>query len=208
MSKTVKGLIWGIVLLGTLALATTTARADTFLNGVNITGVTGQTFEKATVRIDAAGNIHIDAKGYAVAGAKTGEPATTTGTSPTMGTRPRAKSGRYFLVSSQKQVGATSYDIDLYINAKWIRKLRGEESQVVADITRFLRAGQNKILIMAKKNMASGLKSRSPGHTFRLVIGEGAEGGNNVMIERTLVDFSVNAAQMEDISREYTVTVH
>ncbi|MDF1562685.1 MAG: hypothetical protein P1V51_06560 [Deltaproteobacteria bacterium] len=199
--------VWGALVL--LAAVASPARADTFLNGVNITGVTGQTFEKATVRIDANGNVHIDAPGYAVAGAKAGAaPADGGATATAPVTTSRAMSGRYYLVSSQNEVGATSYDIDLYINAKWIRKLRGEESQVVADVTRFLRPGQNKILIMAKKNLAKGLKSRSPGHTFRVVLGEGAEGGNNVMIERTLVDFSVNAAQMEDISREYTVTVN
>ncbi|HET9552592.1 MAG TPA: hypothetical protein VFP50_06445, partial [Anaeromyxobacteraceae bacterium] len=39
------------------------------LNGVAIDGVTGQRFENATVVIDAAGNVHIEAKGYAVKGA-------------------------------------------------------------------------------------------------------------------------------------------
>jgi len=185
------------------------ALADVFLNGVNITGVTGQTFEKATVRIDAAGNVHIDAKGYAVAGAATAGGGSETGAAEGKGgVVSRATSGRYYLVSSQTVVGATGYDIDLYINAKWIRKLRSEESQVVSDVTRFFHAGQNKVLFMAKKNLAAGVKSRSPSHTFRVVVGQGAEGGNNVMIDRTLVDFSMNAAQMEDLSREFTVTIN
>ena len=49
-----------------------TAFADVYLNGVNITGVTNQTFEKATVHIDAQGNVHIKAPGYAVSGASAG----------------------------------------------------------------------------------------------------------------------------------------
>ena len=36
------------------------------LNGVPIAGVTSQTFENCTVVIDEKGNIHIQAKGYAV----------------------------------------------------------------------------------------------------------------------------------------------
>ena len=36
------------------------------LNGVNIDGVTGQKFENCTVVIDEQGNVHIEAKGYAV----------------------------------------------------------------------------------------------------------------------------------------------
>ena len=39
------------------------------LNGVNIDGVTGQRFENCTVVIDEQGNVHIEAKGYAVKGA-------------------------------------------------------------------------------------------------------------------------------------------
>ncbi|HEY6099344.1 MAG TPA: hypothetical protein VIW03_07935, partial [Anaeromyxobacter sp.] len=38
------------------------------LNGVAIDGVTSQKFENCTVTIDAQGNIHIEAKGYAVKG--------------------------------------------------------------------------------------------------------------------------------------------
>ncbi|RKH56379.1 hypothetical protein D7V93_20250, partial [Corallococcus llansteffanensis] len=36
-----------------------------FLNGVNIDGVKNTRFEKATVRIDAEGNVYINAPGYA-----------------------------------------------------------------------------------------------------------------------------------------------
>ncbi|MFP2928243.1 hypothetical protein ACLESO_24195, partial [Pyxidicoccus sp. 3LG] len=53
-------------LAAVLALAPVGALAGSvFLNGVKIDGVTNQKFEKATVRIDEAGNIHIDAPGYA-----------------------------------------------------------------------------------------------------------------------------------------------
>ncbi|NOK06620.1 hypothetical protein HNV27_34665, partial [Myxococcus xanthus] len=53
-------------LAAALALAPFGAHAGSvFLNGVKIDGVTNQKFEKATVRIDEAGNVHIDAPGYA-----------------------------------------------------------------------------------------------------------------------------------------------
>ncbi|MFP2907219.1 hypothetical protein ACLESD_19650, partial [Pyxidicoccus sp. 3LFB2] len=49
-----------------LALLPTGALAGSvYLNGVKIDGVTNQKFEKATVRIDEAGNVFIDAPGYA-----------------------------------------------------------------------------------------------------------------------------------------------
>ena len=177
------------------------AAADVYLNGVDITGVRNQTFENATVRIDAQGNVHIDAPGYAVAGAS---PAS--GAEPTP---PRTGSiaHRYFLVTSQNAPGATQYDIDVYINAKWVRTLRSDEDQIVADITRFLQPGENRILLVARKNITGGRKSHSPGHYFRVIVGQGNEGGNNVMIERALVDFKRTAADMDDVSKEFRIRV-
>ncbi len=32
------------------------------------------------------------------------------------------------------------YDIDLYINSKWIRKLRNNEDQIITEVTRHLSA--------------------------------------------------------------------
>jgi hypothetical protein len=50
------------------------ARPSVTLNGVNIDGVTGQRFENCTVVIDANGDVHIEAKGYAVQGAEPARP--------------------------------------------------------------------------------------------------------------------------------------
>ena len=176
------------------------AGAEVYLNGVDISGVRNQTFENATVRIDAQGNVHIDAPGYAVAGGSTAgaSPATTSG----------SVEHRYYLITSQNAPGATQYDIDVYINAKWIRTLGSDEDQIVADITRFLRQGENRILLVARKNITGGRKSRSPSHYFRVIIGQGNEGGNNVMIERALVDFKRTAADMDDVSKEFKIRVN
>lgn len=200
MSAKVTPFVLVAVVLAWLPVA---ARADVYLNGVNITGVTNQTFEKATVTIDAQGNVRIDAPGYAVAGGtKTSDAA------PTAAAAPTTPSRHYYVVTSHAQPGASQYDIDLYVNAKWVRKLRSKEDQLVFDITRWLSPGQNKILLVATKQMSSGRTSRSPAHYFRVVVGEGNEGGNNVMIERTLVDFKVTAEDTQDVSREFVVTVH
>src|SRR5512140_2605165 len=53
-----------VALLG--ASAPALAAPSLTLNGVAIDGVTDQRFENCTVVIDAQGNIHIQAKGYAV----------------------------------------------------------------------------------------------------------------------------------------------
>jgi len=55
--------------------------AKVYLNGVEVTGITNQTFEGATVSIDAQGDVHIQAEGYRVQVIEPGATSTTTSTS-------------------------------------------------------------------------------------------------------------------------------
>ena len=177
-----------------------------YLNGVRIDGVRDQVFEDATVRIDSEGNVHIDAPKYQVTGARASpsvEPAAATVSNGRERREEARLEKRYFLVTSQSQVGATQYDIDVYVNSRWVRKLRSDEAQVVAELTEFLRPGRNRVLLTASKSMEGGRRSRSPEHTFRVVIGEGDKGGNRVMIDRPIIRFERDASEIEDISREF-----
>ncbi|HSG41088.1 MAG TPA: hypothetical protein VLE27_15730, partial [Thermoanaerobaculia bacterium] len=155
------------ILALTLALLPTSALAGSvFLNGVSIDSVRDQKFEKvASVRIDAQGNVHIDAPAYAVktvsvpsapapapapapvapapapapapvaqAPAPVAAPAPAPAT-PAVDTAPARITRRYFLVTEQSARGMTEYDIDLYVNSKWVRRLRNNEDQVITDIT-------------------------------------------------------------------------
>ncbi len=208
-----------MVLLPASALA-----ASVFLNGVRIDGVTGQKFEKATVRIDEQGNVHIDAPGYAVrmvtpppsAAPTTPAPAATTppaaatpapAPTPAKEARPPSRiTRRYWLVTEQSAPGMTEYDIDLYINSKWVRKLRNGEEQVVSELTRHLRPGKNTVLFVAHKVAGEERRSLSPEHVFRIIMGEGNEGGGNLMIDNPLVRFQRTAADDGDVSEEFTLS--
>ncbi|WP_164016731.1 hypothetical protein [Pyxidicoccus trucidator] len=227
------------VALAVLALAPTGALAGSvFLNGVKIDGVTNQKFEKATVRIDEAGNVHIDAPGYAarvttvtppapVATAPTPAPAPQAvapaptapapAAAPVAGAAPAAPAvapsptpgritQRYFLVTEQTVPGMTEYDIDVFVNSKWLQKLRGNDDQVVSDITRHLLPGANTVTLIARKVLTGSRRSNSPGHVFRVIIGEGNEGGGNVMIDNPLIRFQKTAADAQDATQEYTLT--
>ncbi|MBZ4416645.1 hypothetical protein [Myxococcus sp. RHSTA-1-4] len=232
-------LLRSTALAAALALAPMGALAGSvYLNGVKIDGVTNQKFEKATVRIDEAGNVHIDAPGYAarvtavtpaapaapvtasaaasapVTGAPApvapaaGTPAPTSATVPAVATAPAAPARitqRYWLVTEQTVPGMTEYDIDVFINSKWLRKLRGNEDQVVLDITRHLLPGANNVTLIARKN-AGTRRGNSPDHVFRVIIGEGNEGGGNVMIDNPLIRFQKTAADTQDATQEYTLT--
>ncbi|MCP3104322.1 hypothetical protein LZ198_36205 [Myxococcus sp. K15C18031901] len=227
-----------------MALSPLTSLAGSvYLNGVLIDGVTNQKFEKATVRIDESGNVHIEAPGYAARVSTTTAPPPPTPTAnvaPPPTTAPAAKPAsppapatqegggvatapatppppaakpaaghvtqRYFLVTEQSVPGMTGYDIDVYVNSKWLRRLRGNEDQVIADITNHLKPGDNVVTMMAKKTTAGGARSDSPKHVFRVIIGEGNEGGGNVMIDNPLVRFQTSAAETQDVTQEFTLS--
>ncbi len=167
---------------------------DTKLTGV----VTNQKFDKVSVRIDEKGDVYIDAPGYAVKTVE-GTPKTA---SQSLGQPTLTR--RYWLVTEQTVPGMTEYDIDVYVNAKWVRKLRNNEEQIVTEVTKYLVPGKNTVLLTAKKLPAIGArKSFSPEHVFRVIIGEGNVGGDNVMIDRPIVKFERSAADADDVSKEF-----
>jgi hypothetical protein len=196
--------------------------ASVFLNGVRIDGVTNQKFEKATVRIDEQGNVHIDAPGYAVRmvtpppAAAPATPTPSASSTPPAATAappeekaeraPTRITRRYWLVSEQSAPGMTEYEIDLYVNSKWVRKLRNSEQQVVSELTRYLQPGKNTVLFVAHKVAGEARRSQSSEHFFRIIIGEGNEGGGNLMIDNPLVRFQRSAADEGDVSEEFTLT--
>jgi hypothetical protein len=223
------------ILALTLALLPASALAGSvFLNGVRIDGVTNQKFEKvSSVRLDEQGNVHIEAPAYAVktvnapapapapapVAAPAPAPAPTTAQAPApvatpapapapapTDTAPARITRRYWLVTEQSVTGMAEYDIDLYVNSTWVRKLRNNEEQVIADITRYLQPGKNAVLFMARKVAAGSRRSESPQHVFKVIIGEGNEGGGNVMIDNPLLRFQRTAADGQDVSEEFTLT--
>lgn len=183
-----------------LMLASCTALAGSvYLNGVKIDGVTNQKFEKVTLRIDEKGNVLIEAPGYAV---KQVEGPPDEAPAPTSGVITR----HYFLVTEQKVVGMAEYDIDLYVNSKWVRKLKSSEDQIVSDITKNLSPGKNQVMFIAKKVASDTRKSYSREHFFRIIIGEGTMSGEHVMIDNPIVKFERTAADVADLSQEFPLS--
>jgi hypothetical protein len=219
-------------------LPATALAGSVFLNGVRIDSVRGQTFEKATVRIDEQGNVHIDAPGYAVrtvsvpapapaptpapapvapapapapvvapAPAPAPAPAVTPAPAPAPAEEPVPTriTKRYWLVTEQATPGVTGYDIDLYVNSQWVRKLRNVEQQVIAELTGNLQPGKNTVTFIARK-VDGASPGGARGQVFRVLIGEGDMGGSNVMLDNVLVRFQRTAADTEDATEEFTLS--
>lgn len=179
---------------------------DVKVGTVDVSGIeaSGLKFDNAKIRFDDRGNLFIEVKGYAikVEGGGKGVGTGTTSTGDEGGTGKLTR--RYFLVTEQSVPGMTEYDIDVYINSKWVRKLRNNEEQIVTEITKFLTPGKNTVLMTAKKVAIGDRRSFSNDHVFRVIIGEGNVGGDNVMIDNPVVTFKRTAADTNDVSQEYS----
>ena len=209
-------------LAGLLAAGPAAAGPSITLNGVSIDGVTDQRFENATVVIDAAGNVHITARGYAVKGEAAPPPvaaaavaavspppagsAAPSGPAAPHGAQPARLTKRYFLATEQTQPDGTQYDVEVFINSSWIRVLRSTDPSWVGEITRFLKPGGNKITLAATKKLAGVTRRNYAADvTLRVVIGEGNVGGDHVMIDNPLVVMTRTAAELDDKTEEFTV---
>jgi hypothetical protein len=218
------------------AFASSVATAGSlYLNGVNIDGVTAQKFEKCSVRIDESGNVFIDAPGYAakvVQGGPAIVPAPAQVQAPPPAPPPVTYAGpiyqpyppapypppnypppvapritkRYFLAVEQTAPGMTEYDIDVYLNAKWLMTLKNETNQEAQDITRYFVPGKNTVTLEARKVSTGPRRSFSKEHAFNVVVGEGNEGGGRVFIDNALVRFTRTAADTNNVSQDYTIT--
>jgi hypothetical protein len=173
-----------------------------FLNGARINGVKNKEFKNVTVKVDANGDFHIDAPGYAVStnGGTTQKfqtPAVKTATS---------MSQRYWLVKEENYPGKTQYDIDIYINSVWYKRIRSNGEQDVFEITKHLNPGSNVLHFAAIKNIGTQRKSFSPQVYMRIIVGEGNIGGNNVMIENPIIQYTRTASETKNFNDEYTIT--
>jgi hypothetical protein len=183
-------------------LVASSAQAAIFLNGVNIDGVVNQTFENCTVKIDEKGNILITAKGYEVQAPGTTPPAPPTPATPAF--EPVTK--QYFLVSDMSSPAHAQFDVDIFINQVWVKRINASDGQVIVDISKHLHKGKNAVHFMATKNIKEGRKSVSPAHYLKLHVGEGSVSGNNVMIDNPLIEYTRTAAEMGTFDDDLVIT--
>jgi hypothetical protein len=188
------------LLLAALTCAGAAAAGDVYINDVNVEGLTNQSFEKVNVRLDEKGNVHIDAPGYSVKRVTLAE------------TKPPAPdaviSRKYFLVTEQTAQGQTEYDIDVFLNGKFLRTLSSADPQLVSELSKTLKPGRNQVLLQARKHLETrdAPKSTSKASLFRVIIGEGSVHGEQVVIEKQLVTYVRTAADSADETQEFSFT--
>lgn len=175
-------------------LVTSLWAGSIFLNGVKIDGVRDQEFKAVNVKIDKDGNIHISAPQYIV---KTADDPNQKATAP-------AQAKAYFLVTQISKDGRGGYDIDLFINGNWIKKITNKDEQIVMDLTKYLQNGKNTIRLTGVKAKDEVANPVSNGFT-EVIVGEGAAGKNNVVIDRPLIDFKFLSKESNPIIKDFDI---
>jgi hypothetical protein len=206
------------VLAAAVTLAAVPALAvSVYLNGVNIDGVTSQKFENCTVELDSKGNVLIKAKGYQVQVQQlpsqppppvqqpvaTPPPVQPQPPPPPMGA---TLTRRYFMVTEMNFPGMVQYEVDIFINSVWVKKIWDEEDQrIYFEVTRYMRPGRNVVHFTATKRGDQARRSNAPGHFLKLVMGEGNIGGDTVMIDNPLLEYRRNAGETQTFNDDFVV---
>jgi hypothetical protein len=104
--------------------------------------------------------------------------------------------------------GATEFDVDVFLNGKYLRTLSSTEPQLVSEVTRHVKPGRNTVVLQAKKKLENKdqPKSTSKANLFRVILGEGQVTQEQVVIEKQVVTFTRTAADPGDVTQEFTFT--
>jgi hypothetical protein len=188
-----------------LLLAAPAGAAGLFVNGVQADGIRNTAFQNCDVRIDDQGNIHITAKGYSVtAVGGSGTPAPATSTAPAA-TSAAAPSQRYFLVGLAGRPGESQWEIDVFINSKFVRKVNGREPQISVEVTKYLQVGRNTVHLQAARVMPLGPRSSSPQAFVEVVVGEGNHSGGALLVNNPIVRYRKTAAESGTEVRDFVL---
>lgn len=195
-----------LLTIGLLLLMTGAAEArDVYLNGVKLDAnviLKNQTFPACEVKFDENGNVYITAKGFKVQVTAAEPPKETVAPPPADG----KLSKRYWLVSKYNKKGQAQYDVDVFVNDQFVKKVRSIDDATVLEVTKFVKPGANKVRLVAVKNLGDKRLSSSVVDFLEIVVGEGAVGGGTVTIDKAVVSYKRTAAETGDFKDDFAFT--
>jgi hypothetical protein len=176
------------------------ARASSlYINGVKVDGVTNLKLVGVDVQIDAAGDVYITARDYHVES----QPASPRPRPAAPPSRPVA-ARRYFLVALVH--GDAQWDVDVFINGKFVRRFGSREVPPPVEVTRLLHAGDNSVRMRAVKQEGP-RTSISESDFVEVMLGEGQpQPGGQVAVDK-FYSYRRTAAEAGLFTNDATVTL-
>lgn len=179
----------GTVLVG-LLLSSPAHSADIYINGVRTDRLPEGELTSVDLRVDAAGNLWIEAPQYRV------EVVDDVQQAPARA----VPQGRYWLVTEDQ--GSSGHVVDVVINGTLVRKIRSGEEQLILDLAPHLRPGANAVLLNAMPSSAGG------GGPLGVYIGTGANVQGTVRLDRPEISLTRTASEADRArSERFSLTV-
>lgn len=165
-----------------------------YVNGVRADVLPEVTLKNVTVRVDAQGNLWIDAPQYEVqaVAAESNPQAATVGTDTTV------PAGTWWLVTEDHQ--STGQLLNVVVNGASVYRVSSGQGQILLDLGPYLRRGANEIRIEPVANGALG------GGAFDVYVGQGANDAGTLRIDHAVVHY-VRSVSDPVGSRSYQVYV-
>lgn len=153
-----------------------------YVNGTVATGMKDFQFKAVDVRIDADGNIWIDAPRYRIEVTKpAGMPETPAATAPTAPVTAIAP-GAHWLVTQDQ--GSSGQIIEVLVNGTSVREVRSGQAQLILDIGPFLKSGSNVITFRPTDT------GTPAGAAFLIHLGEGGNDSGTLKLQNPQVSYS------------------
>ena len=167
-----------------------------YVNGTEASGMKDFQFKAVDVRIDADGNVWIDAPRYRIEVTK---PASTTTTAAAPTAAPVAvAAGQHWLVT--QDMGSTGQVIEVLINGTSVREIRSGQAQLILDIGPFLKAGSNVVTFRPVAGSTPG------GEALKIHLGEGSNESGTLKMQNPQLSYSRTGTEPADEkSVEYVV---
>lgn len=124
-------------------------------------------------------------------------PGATTASAPST-TGAAVPPGSWWLATEDN--ASRGHEARVYVNGTLVRTVQSGQEQVIADISRHLTRGDNRVMIMTR--------SLNPGGGgFYVYIGEGSNASGTVTLAQPEIQHGLGASRKGDDVREYTITI-
>ena len=124
---------------------------------------------------------------------------------------PPKLSAQYVLFSSQSEIGAAGFDIDVFINGVLAVRIKNDDVQVVEDVTKFMKKGENTVTFVARKKPSIRDVQAAKNDFIEIQITEGAVDPSTdslVIKADTGITYRVTAAEKQDNTKEMKISAH